>query len=502
MVLTPVMLSRAALLRARLAVLAHQKGGHDQDDHAGIDADDVFPDPFEILASKRAGGHHLALFVDTDNSLNGGENARYVAVRMHEGGSKAWDDETISESLIVGIDDVDTLSDAMSRAADDTNAYVDPLGKITKEDHDNRPDDDEGPIQISRTLLGKFTIYGYYDRYGDRAREGGRFVTVGAVATDPDPTWDENVTIIDTRKVKFVVDGMKEMRDAAPTDRLSADWREQGRDEKGRWTKGYRSVTDGVEDLAEMVDEIERLGIKGEKMYGGDSSVTELFRLPDGRKIVRKQTPAWGEPKQPKIDADAEQLGGMVARALGANTARVYRTDKSTIFMEFIDGDDLFEFDEIEFQSNASKRLGLLDVLISNPDRNKGNMIMTSNGLVGIDHGGAFFGAQMEAHAKSQKFRDLYAEPLGATGPLDDMRPNSLFVRDTGEFEDDIGRPTAREWIDNPMSPPDVDETRRRLESLRAEFKFFGREDWLNYSLRTLDEIAKYAVAGESIYND
>jgi hypothetical protein len=281
--------------------------------------------------------------------------------------------------------------------------------------------------------------------------------------------------------------------------RLDVDWLNfpgQKRDEQGRWTDGFMSeaAMEAVADLVSIVDEIEsNPTVEPSRLHGGQSAETLLFALPDGRKIVRKRAPEWGDPDAPRTNADAEQLGALVANALDVQAARVYRNDESTIWIEFVPGNVMGD-QRVDFNStSAGRRMGLLDVVISNPDRNEGNLIVDGEKLTGIDHGSSWFGPLMVADSQNAEDVERYSQPIYGAGPIynDNRRPNSLFIDDSS---------TGRHWIDNPLSSSDVDETRTRLESLRPDFKRLGREAWLDYSLRTLDEIAPFAKGTESIY--
>src|SRR5690606_41849629 len=46
---------------------------------------------------------------------------------------------------------------------------------------------------------------------------------------------------------------------------------------------------------------------------------------------------------------------------------------------------------------------------------------------------------------------------------------------------------------DNPLTPADVEEIRRRLNELRPDFAHMGRESWLDYALAVLDLLAGHA---------
>jgi hypothetical protein len=290
----------------------------------------------------------------------------------------------------------------------------------------------------------------------------------------------------------------------------------QKRDERGRWTDGFMSdaALETVADLVSIVDEIERdPTVDPIPLHGGFSAETVMFKLPDGRKIVRKRAPEWGDPNAPKRAADAEQLGSLLANALGARSARVYRTDEQTTYIEFVSGPVLgSEADawggkpSTRIQDAVAEhgmRLGLVDVLIANRDRNLGNMIQNDDGsLTGIDTGDAWYGAERQPTVIEEGDEDLdfsfeQSARYELVNKVDGGYPASHFAREPDP--DDYGAGLVV-WKDNPLTPSDVDETRRRLEALRPDFKQLGREDWLDYSLRALDEIAPHAKGTVSIY--
>lgn len=283
--------------------------------------------------------------------------------------------------------------------------------------------------------------------------------------------------------------------------RLAFDWSSlldfdpaQPRDERGRWTTGVPNLTEGVEDLVEIVNEIERLDIEPERLYGGQSAETVVFRLPDGRKIVRKRAPKWGDEYAPVQAADAEQLAGVLATVLDVPVARSYRGDRETVYVEWLDGEPVGSDAVANFKDFGSSpslvRMGLLDVLSGNTDRHQGNLYQTANGIVGIDQGHAWIGPR----GVESTGDPVWAErTLDGLGHADETSPNGLFAEFRGG---DV------HWKDNPMTADDVAETRRRLESKREVFRAAGREDWLDYSLRALDDITPYAKGTVSIYGD
>lgn len=233
----------------------------------------------------------------------------------------------------------------------------------------------------------------------------------------------------------------------------------------------YHRTLDGIEDLAAAV----RRAGDGERtaLSGGQSATTELVRLPDGTRLVRKVGMDWGDPDEVaasiRTQADAEQLTSLLGRAIGAPVAKVYRQDVGTVWLEWIEGDVIGARPDARalVDGRDGKLLGLLDHLTANADRNSGNIMVTPDGrLVGIDHGWSF-----GEHNLGQTDSVIQDEP---------GRPAWHYSRD--------GR-----WVDNPLTAADVAELRRRLEALREDFALVGRGAWLDHAMMVLDQLARHA---------
>lgn len=289
----------------------------------------------------------------------------------------------------------------------------------------------------------------------------------------------------------------------------------QPRDDDGKFSETWHGSTEGIKDLVDMVSEIETRGIEPQRLYGGQSAETLMFDLGDGRKIVRKRAPEWGDPDAPKRAADAEQLGSLVANALGARSARVYRADQGTTYIEFVSGAALGG-DADSYGGGTSRvhaairehgeRIGLVDILIGNQDRNLGNMIERDDGsLVGIDTGDSWYAADYNNSEDRQDEEDpdpfLQTARSAMINRVDATYPASHYARESDPERDGYGSDPVI-LIDNPLTPADVETARARLEALRPEFVRLGRADWLEYSLAALDEIAPHAKGTVSIFND
>ncbi|GII84587.1 hypothetical protein Ssi03_25770 [Sphaerisporangium siamense] len=244
---------------------------------------------------------------------------------------------------------------------------------------------------------------------------------------------------------------------------------------KGKARKYHRDL-DGIEDLADAVengfppDDRRPLG-------GGAVADVELLTLKGGRKVVRKKA----RPTSGGIqEAAGEQIASKVAQKLGLRAPKVYRRDEDEIFMDYVDNaktaDDITGWGQdppkrVKDVPNTDngKRLGLLDLLIHNYDRNAGNwMLDEDDQLIPIDHGVAY------------------------TEMLDGNRVDLEYIYS----------PFAEHYTqgDNPLTREDVDDVRRRLEELRPDFEHIGHGDWLDYSLRVLDELAKRATGTRNLF--
>jgi hypothetical protein len=247
-----------------------------------------------------------------------------------------------------------------------------------------------------------------------------------------------------------------------------------------RW---HRSL-DGIEDLATAVED-PRPPIARQVLTGGESAVTELLTLADGTRVVRKSGVTADVP-----DAlDAEQAASLVARALGLRAPRVYRNAPDSIWMAYVDdavtAEELRETDPAEWDARNRAALdlddgslvGLLDVLISNQDRNTGNWMLAADGrTVPIDHGHSY---------------TVLAEDFETYLPVPDRVDE---VTGLGPFADSFTSGS------NPLARSDVPEVRRRLERLRPDFEHMGRGGWLDYSLQVLDKIEPEASGFGSVF--
>lgn len=263
----------------------------------------------------------------------------------------------------------------------------------------------------------------------------------------------------------------------------------------------YHRDLRGIDDLAAAVKAQQRAEKLGEeewqRLLGGQSgSEVLLGKLADGRRVVRKKAPQWSDPADAKTEMDADQLAVKVADALDVPVARVYREADDTAWFEYARGRTVGELMSERglnersdvptewLDTKAAKRMGLLDALIGNNDRNTGNWMRDDLGdIVGLDHANSWGGT----------FLEQLAGPNGV-GPNVAQKPGRWFVS-----EREAG---GNDWAPNPLTRADVAEVRRRLKLLRPDFVHLDREDWLDYTLETLKAIAENAAGaeGEDLY--
>lgn len=270
--------------------------------------------------------------------------------------------------------------------------------------------------------------------------------------------------------------------------------------------KKWMTSLDDVEQLSADVQVLQSVDADVHQLLGGQSELrVDLVSFVDHkhhdrhRMAIHKTAKSWADPDDVKTQADAEQLGFLVHNALGSRTAGVYRDDRDSVWIEYVEGVNVgeaastgsstFYQSYLQWETSPERmRMGLADVLIGNGDRHDGNIIVTDEGeFVGIDHGYAFgmLGFNNE---------DGSVSPNDVGGSLDE-RPAGFFVEGI-----EAGSERQNQFVDNPLTQSDVDEARARLESLRDDFKHVGREAWLDKSLAMLDELAKHAAGGEPIF--
>lgn len=281
-------------------------------------------------------------------------------------------------------------------------------------------------------------------------------------------------------------------------------------------------------DLSEVADlkaAVDSGPPKRKKLSGG--SVAPVYRdtFPNGTSLVEKTSRNYRDDdmKYTAADqADAENLASQLGRALNARVPRVYQTAANKVYMDVAPGEtytmrqaliyhaggrdmnaNLTKLDRLRdaaFESDAGRRLGLLDALTDNWDRNNGNWTLDElNNPIGFDHGFAWdksavsgkrFGADYADQPPSpkvliDKIGGQKIEPFLANyGVPSPFAQHLWWVNPQGK--------TA--WVANDFTPADMDLARIRLAALKPEFERLGRGDWHEFARRRLEAIAAHAT--------
>lgn len=196
--------------------------------------------------------------------------------------------------------------------------------------------------------------------------------------------------------------------------------------------------------LKEIVSNIK----SSRNLGGGSMSDTSLVTLRNGDRYVKKTITFDYSHLPAATQADAEELGALVARAVGLDAPDVVRTAANEVYMTFMDGrlaEDSLSAALKVLDSTEGTRMRLLDYLIYNIDRSHGNWLIGADSRIQvIDHAMAFNAGTPLALAK-----DVY-ERLSAT---------------------------------------DLETLKGRITALRPQFERIGHLDWWRSTLGRLDSL-------------
>lgn len=191
----------------------------------------------------------------------------------------------------------------------------------------------------------------------------------------------------------------------------SGDRSGEFREKTGGWVAAVATAIRSPEqELRDLVSRAEV--VRQSELSGGAVADTQVHTLrdTDGSRhfVVRKRYNEWGKPAVAR-----EALVAQIARVIGAPVPTTIADWDSlergwpTLYMDYIEGETPLRMAQLQagtppysdvgatldgiFESAAESpdagRLGLLDLLIYNQDRNDGNWLITpGGGLAGIDH--------------------------------------------------------------------------------------------------------------------
>jgi hypothetical protein len=231
--------------------------------------------------------------------------------------------------------------------------------------------------------------------------------------------------------------------------------------------------------LRPLADVVEHGTVRHEEaLSGGIAGDTRKRVYDDGTQTVWKQSRDFRQ-LDAKHQADAEQLAPLVAHALGLRAPAVYRSSDDTVNMQFVDNAHVVSDEEIVDNalphSDEGRMLGLLDLMINNPDRHGGNVMVRDEdrGLVPIDHGLGW----------SDLERDKAVKPM-----------RRLISPYTGHYF----KAFNELWVDNDLTPQDAETLRKRIEKLQPAFEKLGRTDWYTFMTARLRYVGDGAKGTKS----
>lgn len=228
-------------------------------------------------------------------------------------------------------------------------------------------------------------------------------------------------------------------------------------------------------------------GVWGEEPIGqGVMGDTKRVLFNDGTPAIYKRAkgdyPLGGTGRDwtPKDQTDAEELAPVVASILDLRAPAVQRLSDTEIHMEYVenatdayarffdrDAPDFMRVSDDVLGSDDGFRLGLLDVLLDNPDRHGYNwLIDDEDRIYPIDHGLSFTNTQ---------------------GPLRSAASRSPFAREY--FVTPNGG-----YKENTLTRRDIEYLSQQLDAIRPIFQQMGRELWhdvMRVRLMQLDRLAK-----------
>ncbi|SDH67470.1 phage prohead protease, HK97 family [Sinosporangium album] len=247
---------------------------------------------------------------------------------------------------------------------------------------------------------------------------------------------------------------------------------EPGNPQPGDGPRRYHTTLDGLEHLEEGL----RSGIAAEHpIIQGAASRTRLVEFGNGVKAVEKYIN--DDPYvSPEHQADAEMLGSLVGRAVGAQVPGVLRAGDRLLYLEYLDWPNAYTVPMNEraryADTDSGRLLGLLDLVIDNYDRNPGNWLVLDDGSVaGIDHGAAW----------EQPFERSPDGTIKIPEVVNDFMKH--FVHKARQV-----------WLPNDMAPEDIDIIWDRLTSLREQFHHLGRGSWFTDMLERLEAVKDEAA--------
>ncbi|NUW37767.1 hypothetical protein HTZ77_41155 [Nonomuraea sp. SMC257] len=225
-----------------------------------------------------------------------------------------------------------------------------------------------------------------------------------------------------------------------------------------------RELPRGPIDEAELKARLElgrhRVSFRADGQHG----VVQLVRFHDGLVLIRKLH-TYGQ-----VTLIKDLLASLVGRAVGAPVPHIVRDpfNREAVYMQFVDGTPAEKIPPMElhryFHGEGGKRLGLLDMLVSNTDGRHRNWFgHGGDKLTGLDLSRSFSFAEDKAEFAQNDFSRHYMDIDG-------------------------------EWIDNPLTRAEMESIVEEITALRPAFEETRRLHWYESMLDNLYHVSWNAM--------
>ena len=214
-------------------------------------------------------------------------------------------------------------------------------------------------------------------------------------------------------------------------------------------------------------------------------SKVDLVTFGDGSRAIRKSGKTWPGDFRPATmvqEHDAEELGALVAQELGLKPPGVFRESPDVAYFDYIDdaraelGLEAVGWGKpvpAEFTDSLDgRRMGLLDVLTENRDRNDGNWFASTDPdadeeIIPIDHGLAFSAPRGNDPDQVEQGGNPFAEHY---------------------VNGELGQ-----WRTNDLHPAYLASLRDGLADLKPQFERLGRGLWHGRMMQRLATVQRNA---------
>lgn len=301
------------------------------------------------------------------------------------------------------------------------------------------------------------------------------------VSVEKHPYYDSYIV-----KLRIIPGSDTRSREIAAEQKKKKEDEDKEEEQKAKKSKLAQQKIDALRDAY-----AEGYVVEKEFTAGNSSSKTELLRLANGTRVVRKSGGKQLLSKKP--DTRFEYLGGRVWNALGGTDTYTAQVADDTVITTFVEGDmggkllnntyksgntnqenkKAYKAETLrQIQLPGGKEIGLLDFLIANQDRHSLNWIVSPDNdqVHPIDQGGAVF--------------------IPSLTKDEDGNARSMYV--ASEFTD-YWLGVKGSWYVKSMKPKftkaELAQHRANLEAIKDEFKPGEETEWYNSMMSRLAEV-------------